>query len=124
VTCSLPQDTAKHLATMGAIMAIIAIALMPSFAFAGTGGATEFGSLYTLLTGWMTGTLGKVVAVVFILVGVIGGAARGSIMGFVMGIAAGVGMFLAPDIIDGVVTATLPIANAIPMIQAGAVCLL
>jgi conjugal transfer pilus assembly protein TraA len=77
-------------------------------ATAGTTG-TEFSALYTLLTGWMTGFLGRVVAVIFIIIGVIAGAARQSIMGFVLGIAAGVGMFLAPAIVDGVVTATLPV---------------
>jgi len=48
------------------------------------------------------------VAVIFIIIGVIAGAARQSIMGFVLGVSAGVGMFLAPAIIDNVVTATLP----------------
>lgn len=90
-------------------LAVIATALMVShLTLAGTGG-TEFGSLYTLLSGWMTGTLGRIVAVIFIIIGVIAGAARQSIMGFVLGIAAGVGMFLAPTIIDAVVTATLPV---------------
>jgi conjugal transfer pilus assembly protein TraA len=91
-----------------ALAGTMAILMVASMASAGTGG-TEFGSLYTLLTGWMTGALGRVVAVTFIIIGVIAGAARQSIMGFVLGIAAGVGMFLAPAIVDAVVTATLPL---------------
>jgi len=75
---------------------------------AGTGG-TEFSSTYTLLTGWMTGILGRIIAITFIIVGLVAGVMRQSIMGFVVGIAAGLGVFVAPNIIDGIVTATLPI---------------
>jgi conjugal transfer pilus assembly protein TraA len=39
----------------------------------------------------------------------VAGVMRQSIMGFVVGIAAGLGVFVAPDIIDSIVTATLPI---------------
>jgi len=94
-----------------AVLAVItAVALLAAAGttLAGTTG-TEFQTLYTLLTGWMTGFLGRSVAVIFIIIGVIAGAARQSIMGFVLGISAGVGMFLAPAIVDNVVTATLPV---------------
>jgi conjugal transfer pilus assembly protein TraA len=43
------------------------------------------------------------------VVGLVAGVMRQSIMGFVVGIAAGLGVFVAPDIIDNIVTATLPI---------------
>ena len=85
----------------------VVLLLVLGTSMAGTTG-TEFQTLYTLLTGWMTGFLGRVVAVIFIIIGVIAGAARQPIMGFVLGVSAGVGMFLAPAIIDNVVTATLP----------------
>ena len=79
---------------------------------AGTTG-TEFTPLYTMLTGWMTGYLGRIVAAIFIIVGLIAGVTQGSVMGFATGIAAGVGMFLAPNIINGTVTATLPIMRIV-----------
>ncbi len=91
-----------------ALIGALTLILVPATSMAGTTG-TEFQTLYTLLTGWMTGFLGRVVAVIFIIIGVIAGAARQSIMGFVLGVSAGVGMFLAPAIIDNVVTATLPV---------------
>ena len=91
-----------------ALIALLALLVAAGSALAGTTG-TEFQTLYTLLTGWMTGFLGRSVAVIFIIIGVIAGAARQSIMGFVLGISAGVGMFLAPAIVDNVVTATLPV---------------
>ena len=91
-----------------AVITAVALLAAASTTLAGTTG-TEFQTLYTLLTGWMTGFLGRSVAVIFIIIGVIAGAARQSIMGFVLGISAGVGMFLAPAIVDNVVTATLPV---------------
>jgi conjugal transfer pilus assembly protein TraA len=60
-----------------------------------------------MLTGWMTGILGRIIT--FIVVGQVAGVMRQSITGFVVGIAAGLGVFVAPDIIDSIVTATLPI---------------
>ena len=80
----------------------------PETVLAGAGGA-EFQGAYTMLTGWMTGILGRIIAITFIVVGLVAGVMRQSIMGFVVGIAAGLGVFVAPDIIDNIVTATLPI---------------
>ena len=80
----------------------------PEMALAGAGGA-EFQGAYDMLTGWMTGILGRIIAITFIVVGLVAGVMRQSIMGFVVGIAAGLGVFVAPDIIDNIVTATLPI---------------
>jgi conjugal transfer pilus assembly protein TraA len=81
---------------------------LPESVLAGAGG-TEFQGAYDMLTGWMTGILGRIIAVTFIIVGLVAGVMRQSIKGFVVGIAAGRGVFVAPDIIDSIVTATLPI---------------
>jgi conjugal transfer pilus assembly protein TraA len=98
----------RHLILLLALCALGAALLVAGTAHAGVGGA-EFTPLYTTLTGWMTGFLGRVIAAVFIIVGLVAGVTRGSVMGFVMGVAAGTGLFLAPDIIDATVSATLPI---------------
>lgn len=82
--------------------------MLAATAHAGTGG-DEFNDLYTKLTGWMGGYLGRVVSAVFIIVGLIAGVTKGSVMGFATGIAAGLGMFMAPNLIDATVSATLPI---------------
>jgi conjugal transfer pilus assembly protein TraA len=92
-----------------AVVALASLALtLPESVLAGAGG-TEFQGAYDMLTGWMTGILGRIIAVTFIIVGLVAGVMRQSIMGFVVGIAAGLGVFVAPDIIDSIVTATLPI---------------
>jgi len=79
---------------------------VPELALAGTGG-TEFSGIYTTLTDWMTGLLGRTIAASFVIVGLVAGVIRQSIYGFVVGVAAGLGMFLAPGVIDSVVTATV-----------------
>ena len=75
---------------------------------AGTGGSSEFGNIYTLLTGWLQGMLGRILAVTFMLVGLVSGVMRGSMMGLVLGIACGLGVYTAPTVIDNIVTAVLP----------------
>ena len=88
-----------------ALVALLLVMLVPD-AMAGTGG-TEFKNVWTLLTGWIEGLLGRIIAIVFVVVGLVAGVVRGSIMGFVLGIASGVGLFAAPTIITNIVTATL-----------------
>ena len=75
---------------------------------AGTGGSSEFGNIYTLLTGWLQGMLGRILAVTFMLVGLVSGVMRGSMMGLVLGIACGLGVYTAPTVIDNIATAVLP----------------
>ena len=92
-----------------AVMAFFALALLllgPE-ALAGTGGSSEFGSIYTMLTGWLQGILGRILAVTFVAVGLVSGVVRGSMMGLVLGVACGLGVYTAPTVIDNIVTATL-----------------
>lgn len=92
-----------------AITALFAFTLLLAApdSFAGNGGNAEFGNIYTMLTGWLQGILGRILAVTFIAVGLVGGVMRGSIMGFVVGIAAGLGVYTAPTVIDAIVTAVI-----------------
>ena len=96
----------KILVAMG-VMAVIAGA-----AHAGTS-STEFDAVYTTLVNWAQGSLGKVAALSMILVGIVAGVVRQSLMAFVVGIAGGLGLYTAPTIIDGIVSATLPVAQAV-----------
>lgn len=89
-----------------ALMAVAGMFLFSTESFAGTG-STEFNAVYTLLTNWMQGSLGKLIASAFIIVGLIAGVLRNSLMGFAVGVAAGLGLFTAPGIINAIVTATL-----------------
>ena len=102
------QLTQRGLLGAGGLILAGLMLAAPELALAGAGGA-EFQGAYDMLTGWMTGILGRIIAITFIVVGLVAGVMRQSIMGFVVGIAAGLGVFVAPDIIDNIVTATLPI---------------
>lgn len=96
-------DRLKTLLYLGFLLGIFSDALL-----AGTGGSSEFGNIYTLLTGWLQGMLGRILAVTFMLVGLVSGVMRGSMMGLVLGIACGLGVYTAPTVIDNIVTAVLP----------------
>jgi conjugal transfer pilus assembly protein TraA len=92
--------------TAVAVLTVLTLTLNAD-ALAGTGGATEFGTLYTLVSGWLTGTLGRLLAITFVATGLIAGVMRSSLMGFVVGIGAGLGVYTAPTVINNIVTAVI-----------------
>lgn len=96
----------QTLAAAAAMALLVVSAVAPEHALAGTGG-TEFDSVWTTLSDWMQGTLGKIAAGAMILVGIIAGVARQSLMAFAVGIGGGVGLYNTPTIIDNVLSATL-----------------
>lgn len=96
--------TPRVMGLMG--LALFGAVLLPAIVNAGTGG-TEFASIYTLLSGWMQGELGRLVAIAFGTLGILAGMMRGSLMLGLGGIGAAVMMFFLPTIIGGIVTATM-----------------
>ena len=85
---------------------IIATVAGLALAGQGTGGGDEFDDVWTTLTEWTQGTLGRIIAIAMVLVGVVAGVTRNSIMGFVVGVAAGMGLYNAPRVIDEIMGAT------------------
>ncbi len=77
---------------------------LPELALAGTGG-TEFSDIYTLLSGWAKGTLGKVIAIGVFLVGVTAGIVQQSLMAAAVGIGAALVMYFGPGVIENILTA-------------------
>ena len=95
----------------------VALAIVISFvftnpAYAGTGG-TEFDDVWTTLTDWTQGTLGRIIAGSMILVGIVGGIARQSLMAFALGIGGGVGLYNSPTVVESIMTATLETADKV-----------
>lgn len=86
------------------------VALAPAAILAGTGGA-EFDPIWTLITDWSQGALGRVIAGVMIIVGLVAGIGRQSIMSLALGVGGGVGIFYAPTILDAVVSGALPVVS-------------
>jgi conjugal transfer pilus assembly protein TraA len=88
-----------------AMFAVALLLVLATAAQAGTGGA-EFDGIWTLIKGWMQGTLGRVIAGGMVLTGLIAGWARGSLFAAVAGVGMGLCLFYGPTIIEAVVTAT------------------
>ena len=95
-----------HTIAVAMITTVALAAFLTPEAMAGTGG-TEFDTVWTTLTDWMQGTLGKIAAGAIVLVGIIAGVARQSIMAFAVGVGGGIGLYNTPTIIDNIMTATL-----------------
>lgn len=92
-----------------ALTALVALAAtVPEAALAGTGGGA-FDPVWTMLTDWSQGALGRIIAGALILVGIVAGIARQSLMAFAVGIGAGIGLYNAPTVINSIFTATLPV---------------
>ena len=84
-----------------------AVTILPlATAQAGTGG-TEFDVFYDTIVDWAQGSLGKALALAMFLVGIGMGVVRGSVVAAVPAVAGALGLFVAPTIIDAIVTATL-----------------
>lgn len=88
------------------LLALMAAMLLPQIALAGTGG-TEFSSAYTLVTGWVQGELGRLLAISLLIVGVGMGIVKQSVMAAVPAIGAGLVVNVAPTIIGLLVTAVI-----------------
>lgn len=76
-------------------------------AYAGTGGSTEFGALYTLISGWTSGVLGKALAICAFLIGMGMSIVQQSLMPVALGIGAAAAFAYTPTIMDGIITATI-----------------
>jgi conjugal transfer pilus assembly protein TraA len=63
--------------------------------------------VYTSLTEWTQGNVGKTISLGMILVGIVAGIARQSLMAFATGIGGGLGLYNSSTIIDTVFNATL-----------------
>lgn len=91
--------------------ALLVCMVAASSALAGTGGDT-FDSVWITLTDWMQGTLGRIIIGLMILAGIGAGVLRQSLMPFITGVGGGVGLYAAPDVIESIMTATVPVAAA------------
>ena len=101
--------SASNLGRKKALLATVlvgAAALSSSEVMAGTAG-TEFDDIYTLLVGWTTGTLGRIIALGMFLVGLAAGIVNQSIISVVIGIGGALALFYGPTVISGVVAAVV-----------------
>ncbi len=76
-------------------------------------GGTEFQQVFDTLSGWASGTVGKIIAVAALLVGLGIGVVRQSIMAAVVGIAMALISGYGPNVIESVIDAGVPVTVAI-----------
>ncbi len=83
-----------------------ALAALAPAAFAGTTGS-EFQNLYTLVSGWSNGYLGRTIAVGAFLVGAIVGFAKSTAMPALVGVIFALLFAVGPGVIDGIASAVI-----------------
>lgn len=98
--------SAVHAANLKKAAVAVGLLAAPALALAGAGGS-EFDGVYTTLTDWSQGTLGKIISLGMILTGIGMGVVRQSVAAIVVGIAGGLALFNAPTVLDGIVGASL-----------------
>ena len=104
-------DAHKTLA-FGVLSTLIAAVLMMVLsepALANAVGGQAFQDIYTTLTDWLQGTVGKIIVAAFVAVGLISGIVQQSISGFAVAFGAAIGLNWLPAIIDGVFSHALPL---------------
>ena len=84
-----------------------------SASWAATGGEEEFGDIYTQITEWSQGTLGKLLVLICVVVVTAYTISRGTLIYAVIGIAICLVLYNAPTIIDNLIDAALPAEQAI-----------
>ena len=108
-TVAVASKSGAGKTTLLAVGVAAAVCLYQSSAMAGTGGS-EFDSLLQMVTDWSEGTLGKTISIAGLVMGLgytaFGGGARWAIGG----IMAAAGFSYGPGVVDGIVSATLPVA--------------
>jgi conjugal transfer pilus assembly protein TraA len=95
-------------------LAVVCVAVTPDLALAGTGGA-ELDDVWVTISDWTQGTLGRIISGLMIVAGLAAGVLRGSLGGFISGVGAGIGLYNTPAVLEGVVSATLPVVLGVPM---------
>ncbi|WP_420213506.1 TraA family conjugative transfer protein (plasmid) [Burkholderia aenigmatica] len=91
-----------------ALASVVAFSLllvfMSSAAMAGTD--TTFNAIVTMVQGWLTGSLGQVLALVGFAIALGAGLVRGSIMGVAIGLGLALSATYGPTVLTGLFTAT------------------
>ena len=94
--------------TLVSLVAVAGASLLATAAMAGAGG-TEFDTALSTVVDWFEGALGKLIAVTTLGVGLAMGIMRQSVMSVVVGASMALALNYGPGIIQGLVTANLPV---------------
>ena len=101
----------KSLNSRASLATFLTLAFIVMFAagsaYAGTGGTGMFDTIYTDLSDWTTGYMGRVFSIMALLVG-LGGAIKGNYTALFGGLGVATGAMYGPSILESVITALLP----------------
>ncbi|UJJ52936.1 TraA family conjugative transfer protein [Rhodanobacter denitrificans] len=95
---------------VGYLLVAVVLALLvaePVFAGTTSGGSSPFTSMVQLLTGWLKGGLGMLIALLALGVGLVAGVSRGSIGGALSCVGVAIAAYWGPDILQGIFGATV-----------------
>lgn len=81
---------------------LIVATLLLHARIASAGDAEAFNDLYTRLTDWAQGSLGKSISIIFLLCGLAVGVAKGQLYAAVVAIACGLTLMIAPSVIESI----------------------
>ncbi len=98
------QQRAFEIAKSAAPFVVAIAIMMPLMSMAGTD--TTFDNIVTMLTGWLTGSLGKVLALAGLAIALGAGLVKGSAMGVIFGITVALVAVYGPDIMTTMFSAT------------------
>lgn len=92
------------------VMAVLVGLLLIEPAIAGSSGGSgtnPFASMVSLLTGWLKGGMGLMLALLGLGVGLVAGVGRGSIVGALSGVGIAIASYWGPDVLTGIFGATV-----------------
>lgn len=105
--------SARNLKSVLAASAVLALGVTAIYA-KGTE-QTGFSDVWKTITEYMQGSLGRVLVGLIVIVGVAAAVVRQSLMTFAVAVGAAIGLYYAPDIIDGMMTSTSAVTTALPV---------
>ncbi|MEX6163055.1 TraA family conjugative transfer protein [Proteus mirabilis] len=114
-TCAMPKiDTKKVLFVVLAVLCIAALAVM--FAYGKGTEQSGFKEVWMQITAYMQGSLGRVLVGLIVVVGIAAAVVRQSLMTFAVAVGAAIGLYYAPDIINGIMTSSVAVTTVLPVL--------
>ena len=104
------------LRNMKSVLAASAVlALGVTAVYANGTSQTGFSDVWTTITEYMQGSLGRVLVGLIVVVGVAAAVVRQSLMVFAVAVGAAIGLYYSPDIIDGMMASSAAITTTLPV---------
>ncbi|EOU3901972.1 TraA family conjugative transfer protein [Providencia sp. DFU6] len=75
-----------------------------------------FKEVWMQITAYMQGSLGRVLVGLIVVVGIAAAVVRQSLMTFAVAVGAAIGLYYAPDIINGIMTSSVAVTTALPVL--------